>query len=145
MIVVFLSEILLYSIQEEEQNVNLFTFLETALLWLDNHDDFANFHLILMLEATKYLGFYPDISEIDYKYFELSEGKFTAFQAASSLSEHETNLFKKLLELKFENNQKIFHIIERQVLLKILIDYYAIHLDGFKRPKSLDIMKEIFE
>jgi DNA repair protein RecO (recombination protein O) len=33
-----------------------FDFLEAALLWLDNHDE-INFHLILMLETTKYLGF----------------------------------------------------------------------------------------
>jgi len=29
-------------------------------------------------------------------------------------------------------------------LLKILIDYYASHLEGFKKPKSLDVLKEIF-
>jgi DNA repair protein RecO (recombination protein O) len=145
MMVVFLSEILLHSIQEEEQNEKLFTFLETALKWLDNHDEIANFHLILMLEITKYLGFYPDMSEIEFKYFELVEGKFAPFQATSSLSEHETKLFKKLLTLKFDNDQKMFHVIERQLLLKILIDYYATHLDGFKRPKSLEVLKELFE
>ena len=145
MMVVFLSEILLHSIQEEEQNEQLFTFLEAALNWLDNHDEIANFHLILMIETTKCLGFYPDVTDIEFKYFELVEGKFAPFQAASSLSEHETKLFKKLLTLKFDNGQKTFHIIERQLLLKILIDYYAMHLDGFKRPKSLEILKEIFE
>ena len=145
MIVVFLSEILLHSIQEEEQNEKLFIFLETALHWLDNHSEIANFHLILMLETTKYLGFYPDVSDIEYNYFELIEGKFTPFQAKTTLSEHETKLFKKLLSLKFDNDQKTFHVIERQLLLKFLIDYYAIHLDGFKRPKSLEVLKEIFE
>lgn len=34
----------------------------------------------------------------------------------------------KLIALKFDNNQKVFHVIERQLLLKILIDYYAYHL-----------------
>jgi DNA repair protein RecO (recombination protein O) len=28
--------------------------------------------------------------------------------------------------------------------LKILIDYYTFHLDGFRKPKSLDVLKEIF-
>ena len=143
-IVMFISEILHHSIHEEETNENLFIFLETALNWLDNHTETANFHLILMLETTKYLGFYPDISHIDQKFFEMTEGIFSLFQAISSLSEHETNLFKKLIDLKFDNNQKIFHVIERQILLKILIDYYTIHLDGFKKPKSLDVLKEVF-
>ncbi|WP_276379719.1 DNA repair protein RecO [Flavobacterium sp. H4147] len=142
--VMFLSEMLHYSIQEEEKNEQLFLFLETALTWLDHHDEISNFHLILLLEITKYLGFYPDVSEIDLPFFEMNEGIFTLFQKANVLSEHETNLFKKLLELKFDNDQKVFHVAERQILLKILIDYYSLHLEGFKKPKSLDILKEVF-
>ncbi|QSW87140.1 DNA repair protein RecO [Flavobacterium endoglycinae] len=142
--VMFLSEMLHYSIQEEEKNEQLFVFLETALTWLDHHDEISNFHLILLLEITKYLGFYPDVSEIDLPFFEINEGIFTLFQKANVLSEHETNLFKKLLELKFDNDQKVFHVAERQILLKILIDYYSLHLEGFKKPKSLDILKEVF-
>ena len=142
--VLFLSEILHHSIHEEEKNESLFTFLETALQWLDEHDEISNFHLILMLETTKYLGFYPDTSDMDMPFFEMIEGIFNPFHAVSSLTEHETNLFKKLIDLKFDNSQKVFHVIERQILLKILIDYYSFHLDGFKRPKSLDVLKEVF-
>ena len=143
-IVMFISEMLHHSIHEEEKNEHLFTFLETTLHWLDNHDEIANFHLILLLETTKYLGFYPDISDLDMPFFEMSEGIFTPFHAVSSLTEHETQLFKKLIQLKFDNCEKVFHVIERQILLKILIDYYSFHLDGFKRPKSLDVLKEVF-
>ena len=142
--VLFLSEILHHSIHEEEKNESLFTFLEAALHWLDQHDEISNFHLILMLETTKYLGFYPDTSDMDMPFFEMIEGVFTPFNAISSLTEHETQLFKKLILLKFDNGQKTFHVIERQLLLKILIDYYSFHLDGFKRPKSLDVLKEVF-
>jgi len=143
-IVMFVSEILHHSIHEEEKNESLFTFLETALHWLDHHDEIANFHLILMLEMTKYLGFYPDVSDFELPFFEMTEGVFTQFSAISSLSEHETNLLKKLIDLKFDSNQKVFHVLERQLLLKILIDYYSYHLDGFKKPKSLEVLKEVF-
>jgi DNA repair protein RecO (recombination protein O) len=143
-IVMFISEVLYHSIHEEEKNEALFDFLEAALLWLDNHDEIANFHLILMLETTKYLGFYPDVSDIDMSFFEMTEGVFSPFHAISSLTEHETNLLKKLIALRFDNDQKIFHVIERQLVLKILIDYYTLHLDGFKKPKSLDVLKEVF-
>lgn len=143
-IVMFVSEILHYSIQEEEKNESLFIFLETALFWLDQHDEITNFHLILILETTKYLGFYPDVSDADLPFFEMNEGVFTLFHGMSALTEHETTLFKKLIDLKFDNDQKVFHVIERQLLLKILIDYYSFHLDGFKRPKSIDVLKEIF-
>ncbi len=143
-IVIFISEILNHSIHEEEKNQPLFTFLETALKWLDNHDEIANFHLIILLEVTKYLGFYPDVSNTNLCFFNLNEGIFTVLQTASSLSEHETNLLKKLIDLQINYTQKTFHVIERQLLLKILIDYYTIHLDGFKKPKSLEVLKEVF-
>jgi DNA repair protein RecO (recombination protein O) len=74
----------------------------------------------------------------------MSEGIFTPLQSISALTEHETQLFKKLLDLDFSNTQKTFHVIERQLLLKILIEYYSIHLDGFKKPKSLEVLKEVF-
>jgi len=143
-IVMFISEVLHHSIHEEEKNESLFDFLEAALLWLDNHDEIANFHLILMLETTKYLGFYPDVSDMDMPFFEMTNGVFTPFHAISSLTEHESNLFKKLIALRFDNDQKVFHVIERQLVLKILIDYYMMHLDGFKKPKSVEVLKEVF-
>jgi DNA repair protein RecO (recombination protein O) len=143
-VVLFLSEILHHSIHEEEKNEALFLFLETALDWLDHHDQSANFHLILLLEATKYLGFYPDVSQIGLPYFEMTEGVFSHFHAISSLSEPETELLRRLIALKFDNDQKIFHVSERQSLLRILIDYYSFHLDGFKKPKSLEVLKEVF-
>jgi DNA repair protein RecO (recombination protein O) len=143
-IVMFLSEIIHHSIHEEEKNETLFDFLESALLWLDAHDEMANFHLILMLEMTKFLGFYPDTSEIGLKFFDSKEGIFSPFQGIDCLSEHETFLFKKLLALKFDSDQKVFAGIERHILLKILLHYYTIHLDGFKKPKSLEVLKEVF-
>lgn len=143
-IVIFLSEILHHAIKEEEKNQSLFSFLETALLWFDTHQETTNFHLILMMEVTKYLGFYPDLTELDFPYFDIKEGYFTPFQSINSLTEHETHLFKRLLQLKFDSDQKIFAGIERQLLLKILLDFYTLHLDGFKKPKSLEVLKEVF-
>lgn len=143
-IVMFISEILHHAIHEEEKNEAFFDFLEAALDWLDNNDETANFHLILMLETAKFLGFYPDVSKMHQPYFEMTEGVFSQFHAISSLSEADSDLLKKLIGLKFDSDRKTFHISERQTLLKILIDYYSFHLDGFKKPKSLEVLKEVF-
>lgn len=143
-IVIFLSEVLHHAIKEEEKNESLFTFLETALIWLDTHDEIANFHIILLLEITKFLGFYPDDSEVDLPFFDIVEGHFVLHQSMNCINMQETLLLKKLLELKFDSSQKFFTASERQTLLKILLDYYIIHLVGFKKPKSLDVLKEVF-
>ena len=143
-IVLFVSEILSNSITEEEKNENMFLYFETALLWLDHHNDFSNFHLMFLLEITKFLGFYPDTSVQHYDYFELIDGVFSPLQGVNCLTAHETLLFKKLLDLKFSSDQKVFSGIERQILLKILLAFYGFHLAGFKQPKSLEVLKEVF-
>jgi DNA repair protein RecO (recombination protein O) len=80
-----------HSIHEEEENESLFYIFRNRITLLDNHDEIANFHLILLLETTKYL-FYPDMMSICL--FEMIEGVLP-FHAVSSLTEHESNLFKK--------------------------------------------------
>ena len=143
-LVLFLSEVLHHCIKEEEKNEPFFEYLETALLWLDEHDEIANFHLILLLGMTRFFGFYPAISNQDAAFFELTEGIFTPYHGLSCLSEHETLLFKKLISLRFDSEAKLFVAVERQILMKILLDYYAIHLDGFKQPKSLEVLTAVF-
>ncbi len=144
-IVLFLAEMLQNAIREEEKNDPLFIYLETALIWLDSNTKIANFHLITLLEISKYLGFYPNTNHIHKPFFELIEGTFSNNQAISSLNETQTNLFKNLIALKISDTQNHFLNHDRQTLLKIIIDYYALHLNGFKRPKSIDILKEIFQ
>ena len=143
-IAIFVSEMLHHCIKEEEKNQSLYSFLETALLWLDSHDEVANFHLILFLEITKFLGFYPDSSHDANSFFEMTEGIFVPYASVSCLTAEDSNLLRRLIPLKFDNSLKTFHVSERHQLLKIILDYYALHLDGFKRPKSIEVLKEVF-
>lgn len=143
-IAIFISEVLHHCIKEEEKNQALYSFLETALLWLDSHNETANFHLILLLEVTKFLGFYPENTIESAAFFEMTDGIFTPHESLTCLSADETVLLKKLMQLKFDNSTKAFHVTERHTLLKILMDYYVFHLDGFKRPKSLEVLREVF-
>ncbi len=143
-IAIFISEMLHHSIREEEKNEQLYHFLETALLWLDSHDEVANFHLILLLEVTKFLGFYPQKPDDANTFFEMTEGVFIRQETLSCLTLTETQLVKRLMQLRFDSPSKTFHVSERHTLLKILLDYYAFHLDGFRRPNSLEVLKEVF-
>ena len=143
-IVLFLSEMLHNSIHEEEANPDFFTFLETALMWLDTNEHTSNFHLILLMEATKFLGFYPEDSNPNFDFFEMREGVFMPFETVSCLNKSHSFLLKKLLELRFDSVEILFNSKERQALLTIIIDYYALHLDGFRKPKSLEVLVEVF-
>ena len=76
-VVMFLSEVLSSSIQEEESNTLLYEYLENSFLWLDSHNTTSNFHLLFLLNLTKFLGFYPDTSDTDKQAFHLIDGVFT--------------------------------------------------------------------
>ena len=141
--VLFLSEIVHHSIREEEKNGPLFSFLEAALIQLDTQPHWPNFHLKLLIELSKHLGFYPE-QVTDYPFFDLSDGLFTTNQGLLSLSEHETFLFKKLLKLEWNNFEKVFTNSERRLLLTVVLNYFSIHLHGFKKPKSLEVLTALF-
>jgi DNA repair protein RecO (recombination protein O) len=143
-IVLFLSEVINHAIKEQEKNEPLFELLQNALIWLDNHNEISNFHLILLLKICQHLGFYPDISTIENPFFNLTEGYFCTTKDSYTINEAQTQLIKKLIELRFESTQNEFHVAERQQILSILMDYYCLHLDGFRKPKSIEILKEIF-
>ncbi|WP_288955271.1 DNA repair protein RecO [uncultured Polaribacter sp.] len=145
-VVLFLSEVLTYAIKEEEKNELLFKYIETSLIWLDLHNKIANFHLLFLLNLTKYLGFYPDLSEKEKLGFNLIEGNFTEVSSQKSIiSGNEFYQFKKLLGIHFDSIEKVsFSKQERQIVLKIIIRYFELHLDGFKNPKSLQILEAVF-
>ena len=146
-IALFLSEILNYSIQEEEKNEPLFEFIENALQWLDVHDEIANFHLAFLTNLTKYFGFYPETKYIHKEYFDLQEGQFFD---QSTLNECITgeNLthFKQLLGTKFDKqNTLMLSSKTRNEILAIFIQYFKLHLQGFRQPKSMEVLHEVFK
>lgn len=144
--VLFLSEIVNSSIQEEEENEPLYYYIESALNWLDAHDEISNFHLLFLLNFTRFLGFYPDLSEVDKEGFSLMEGCFVGSTSEKEvISGGDLVQFKKLLGINFDMiNTVLFNKKERQQVLRIIIRYFELHLDGFKNPKSLGVLETVF-
>ncbi len=140
--VLFLSEVVNASLKDESKNEDLFLFLETTLLWLDENPANVNFHLIFLVEMSKFLGFYPNVSGA--LFFEMIDGVFTDFESKSCLSKEESQLLKLLLQQKINSNQNPFSNIQRKQLLEIMLDYYSLHIENFKKPKSIEVLQDIF-
>ena len=144
-ITLFLSEVLRNAIQEEEENPALYAFLENAFIWLDVQEHSANFHLLFLLELTRYLGFYPDDSGISKPYFNLETGRFETVDDRYSISEENLMLIKELLGTQFDAlhtlklNQNL-----RKSFVNMLLSYYDLHLQGFKKPRSLEVLNSLF-
>lgn len=141
---IFIAEVLSHSIKEEQPNNDLFLFLKTALVWFDEHSFSPDFHLWILINLTKYLGFYPDDSDKGSLYFNPHEGSFTMHYTPNCFNDEETALFRKLFDLSVDKKQTQLTNIQRRTLLKLLLTYYETHIVGFKQIKSIEILSELF-
>jgi|TARA_X000000950_G_scaffold70544_1_gene87521 DNA repair protein RecO (recombination protein O) len=147
-VIIFLSEILNSIFKEEgEENKNLFNFLDRSLNWYDNQESCNNFHIKFLIELTRYIGFYPNISSEKDKFFNLESGSSSSIKPISkSIDFDDYCLFTQLLGMKFEDlNYMEINKNSRLTLLNHIIDYYSLHLQMFKSPKSIDILSEVFK
>ena len=147
-LVQFLAETLKNAIQEEgETNPALYLFLETAFNWLDSNDNISDFHLVFLINLTKYLGFFPNEEPMDALYFNLETGCFElSMPREQHIKGSQVPVLRKLLGMNFGNSIKLkLNRAKRRELLETLIRYFELHLLGFSKPKSLQILNEIFD
>lgn len=143
---IFLSEVIQNAVQEEEENEALFDFLETSIAWLETNEEIANFHLFFLVKLTKYLGIYPHYQNESEVFFNLRQGYFEIQETDNySVGGQNANLLKTLLQLKAEEltSLKLNREI-RQKFLVFMLSYYQIQLQGFKQPKSLEVLNQLF-
>ena len=78
--------------------------------------------------------------------FDLMEGEFTDVPSANPmLTGVHLDHFKSFLGTHFDGIHTVrMSKTDRRELLQCLILYYELHLQGFRRPKSLAVLNEVF-
>jgi DNA repair protein RecO (recombination protein O) len=144
----FLNEVLYKSIKQQTADENMFDFVFSAIEWLDHQTQgLANFHLLFLIKLTRHLGFYPDryqLNEADY--FDLKNGVFIKYKPDSVLylSPPHTQNFSQLLQCSFENISTLkLSNDERRYLIAKVLEYYALHIEGFGNIHSHEILEEV--
>lgn len=145
---IFLNEVMYKAIRQQSADENLFSFIFSAIEWLDHQTTgLANFHLLFLTQLTRYLGFYPDSFQATASdYFDMKNGNFSRYKPDSVLylSPPHTQNFYRLLQYGFENLDEIkFTNDERRYLLAKLLEYYALHIEGFGIIRSHEILEEV--
>ncbi|MGO3182829.1 MAG: DNA repair protein RecO [Aequorivita sp.] len=145
-LVMFLSEMLKNCIREEEPNERLYSFLENSFNWLDENEEVANFHIFFLLQLSIYLGFYPDASDIEDKYFNIMEGSFQPTDTGNyCLAGPRIENFKEFFKVNLEGLSAIkLSKSERQEVLELTLSYYSFHVQGYQKPKSLAVLNQLF-
>lgn len=116
-VALFIAEVLSSTLTYPMADEVVFDFLADTICRLDTCSDPENEHLRFLLGYIELLGFGIDWEQ----------------------PKHEP--LKRILTLE----QHALSRSERQELLEALLSYYAEHLPSFPRPKSLDILKTIFD
>lgn len=147
-VLLFLNEILVKTIKEEEPNAELFKFLFDALIQLDKTSKPANFHISFMLKLCKHLGFSPrDNYSRHNKYFSLTEGEFEENNSPAQLhlsDEQSSMLYYFITNIHLDFEKLNIDNIQRKELLNILLLFYEQQIPGFKNVKSYEVLQQVF-
>lgn len=146
-IALFLAEFLQQVLKEEEHNPNLFEFIANSVLLLDSKEDgIANFHLVFLMELTRFAGFYPHTNYArDRQLFDVQNGLFCSAANAQTLQLHTSQLMAELLKTNFRSLQDLhLNHQQRANLLKAVTQYYNWHIPNMREIQSLDVLSTIF-
>ena len=147
-LVMFLNEVLYKAIKQQTADDILFEFLFHAIEILDRMEaGTVNFHLYFLLRLTRFLGFYPDMSNAaTASYFDLTNGNFTKHipPHCALMEQPYTQLWAKLLQSNFDN----LHLLQisgadRRVILSKILEYYRLHIEGLGPIKSHLVLEEV--
>jgi len=144
---ILLSEVLQSAIQEEEQNEALFEFLDNSIQQLEKSQNYANFHLCFLVKLTRYLGIEPNIGTTkNTSYFNVRKGQFEAEETDQySIGGNNCILLKSLLTINWKDLPRLkLNQEKRQSFLLFILSYYQYQLQGFRPPKSLEVLSQLF-
>jgi DNA repair protein RecO (recombination protein O) len=158
-VVLFINELAYKAIREEESNPALFAFLWDACLRLDETEERVSFfHIEFAVMLMHHLGIFPhDNYSANSPVFNLREGMFQGnnpdhpqyLDTAMSL------LFHRVLSacnpddlgdgeiVKWRNSENVPDAGARGRLLEILLQYYQLHLPGFRGVQSHHILHDV--
>jgi DNA repair protein RecO (recombination protein O) len=138
-------EIFYDTVKEEESNPQLYGFLRSVILSLDQAPRrLIHFFIFYLLHLTRFLGFFPldQSGERAKVQFDIGAGKIIS---SEKQPDPIAGLIKRFARSELDSCQEItFDSREKKFLIKTLFDYYEAHIDGFKYPQTLRVFSEVF-
>jgi DNA repair protein RecO (recombination protein O) len=146
----FVAEFLYHALRSEQQNVALFSYICSSMLWLDMATgNYANFHLTFLMHLSRFLGFYPNLEVSDEwnMMFDLREGRFctSAPTHRDFLQPDEARLIHLMMRMDFPT-MHLYRLsrMDRNRIADVLLQYYRLHIPQFPELKSLSVLQELW-
>ncbi|HZH85722.1 MAG TPA: DNA repair protein RecO [Brumimicrobium sp.] len=144
----FMTEVLSQVLQKSDEDPELFAFLEHEIKWIDDSDELTNYPIWFLLKLADEIGIGINVIDSKGLIFDLQDG-IIANQTPSSHLYVNDEVVPILIELlkseKMELLAQHIHKTHRKQIVEHLINYFRMHINGFKTPKSLQVMQVIFE
>jgi DNA repair protein RecO (recombination protein O) len=144
-IALFLAEVIYKSFNEPHPEPQIFQFIKTKILELEeNLTTNPNFHIQFLFQYAQLLGIQPQSG--NGTYFDMEEGQFTSFvpsgpYLANEVKEH----FRQYLEaLHFNIEFPTINSNQRKNVLHSLVHYFQIHLPQMQDIKSHLVLEAVF-
>lgn len=148
-IVLFLSEFLGKTLRDVNDNNKLFQFLFQSIQILEyTEKGVANFHMVFMLNLSRYLGFYPNLEDYcEGNLFDMLNGIFIDRQPTHKyfVTHTDSAVLSRLARITYDNMHLFkFSQQDRINIIGRILEYYRIHLGEFPVIKSLDVLHELY-
>ena len=147
-VALFLAEFLYHATRGEQRNTSLYNYIVKSLEWFDGaNQSLANFHLVLMMRLTRFIGFFPNVEdEAQGDYFDLRNGSFcnSAPLHPDFLPPAEAERIHTLMRLNYAT-MHLFRMNrqDRQRIADVILRYYGIHVPQFPELRSFEVLKEV--
>lgn len=146
-VILFLDEVLIKCLTEEEPDRNLFEFIYNSIELFDLQEKAGTiFHLFFLVKLTMYLGFFPkgNFSETNC-FFNMHDGKFCDVPGESAIGLPYSRYIHLLMEHTYKD-PVIINIpnTEKPALIDQILRYYSFHLPSFGNIKSHKILHQVF-
>lgn len=148
-VTLFLSDFLSHALGDIQNDRPLYLYIKGSLLWLDAQEGAcANFHLVFLIRLARFLGFSPNLEGYrEGDCFDLQSSCFTPHAPAHRhfLAPEEAAKLALLMRMKYQT-MHLFRMsrAERNRLLDVALEYYALHIPSFPELKSVEVMRELF-
>ncbi|MCC5915726.1 MAG: recombination protein O N-terminal domain-containing protein [Cryomorphaceae bacterium] len=142
----FIADVWSHAVKEEGSQEALFSFMHYVVETLEEMESgLAYFHHWVLMRTAYYLGFSPGASTLSPPYFfDLINGDYLSQPPAHpySVSSDTAEVFSYLCQFKTFPEQRPpgWSSISKRESLQQIMNFYRLHIDGFKMPVSLEVL-----
>lgn len=138
-ILFFISDFLNNILKNETDQTLIYSEIKLFLVEVEQHN--YSSHLFFMIKLLNRLGLSPLISE--KKFLDADSGEFSNSQTSTFFTDKISEIWKSILTSDKPYTADLNSEIRAELLDSIMF-YYQNHLSNFRRPKSLEIIRQLW-